>query len=549
MNKLFRALLSTACMAFILVGPAAALDVVVAVNGTGNATAAAPEVKVPTPPPRPIAGFEQCRYVNRSVLNETYDVFAGVAQMIYGDLGLLFNDTSAKVVLLELCGQPFIQPDSLLRKFVIEASGANLTAPVFYGLVDNVGYNGANLLSVVKSAKLVKILQLLNVQSGYVPPPLEFSTVYNNETKRNETSIVESKVDVLATPEWLNFTQQTLNVTTDDYLWATLNIAFVSPEELQEQNAVDSTENVTANKISDAIVGPKTDAPKAEVKTPVADKNDPQTKKAAEALAKELNTTVVTPPGIPVSNHTEKPAARMLYEGDNYEPSNIVWDQIEDGRRLIEIINNYQSQQPVVQAQEVRPQQTWTPQISTLEGDYNYQNVAMQPRPAVVEPRRFEQVPVTSVPVEVIRTSVLPTVVSVNPNKKPKSLGKKKPRTRRNHPTAPYQQQQTGQAPFPSNQNPPAPQQTPAFQQIFVNPHAPHQQQFQTQNSGNWPVNPSPQQYPQFPSKPTQPGQQFPAQDNDNSIFNSSYYFKTNTQSLSTKNAFVGASLQGRQTH
>lgn len=547
MNKDFRAIVSTAVLAFLFMASVSALDVQVAVNGTANLTAT--NVTVQLPPSRPIAGIEQCRYINRSIVNSTYDVFEGIAQMVFGDIGLSVNDTSAKVVLLGLCGQPFINPESLIRKFVIQASGANLTAPVFYGLVDNIGYDGAILLSVVKSTKLVKILQLLNVQSGYVPPPLEFQTVFNNETKQNETTIVESKVDVLATPEWQNFTQQTLNVTTDDYLVATLNIVFNPPLELQEPQTVNATVNGSANKISDAIIGPKVDSKKEDVK-PAADKNDPETKKAAEALAKDLNATVVEPPGIAVGNKTDKPAARLLYDSFYIEPPLSDASQLQDGRRLIEIISNYQSQQSFV------PQRPQVEPIPAKTDDCDDKNDRQDQHMGRFPKQDYQQVPLNSVPVEVIRTSVLPKVVTVKPNYKPKSHGNKNPKVHPRRNNSQGQQQQNVNINYVQRED-------HSYQQVYPNQQGqqvcPNQQGQQRQplpdlNGGNWIQNQpaqaqqQPQQQPQYSFPQAPPAEQFQNQNNNDNIFDRSHYFKSNNNNNS-KNVFVGSSLQGRNSH
>jgi len=465
--------------------------------------------------------------------------------MIFGDIGRPANDTSAKVILLELCGQPFINPESLIRKFVIEASGANLTAPVYYGLVDNIGYDGAILLSVVKSAKLVKILQLLNIQSGYVPPPLEFQTVFNNDTKQNETIIVESNVDVLATPEWQNFTNQTLNVTTDDYLVATLNIVFNSPFELELPEPVNATVNGSANKISDAIIGPKVESKKEEEK-PVADKKDPETKKAADTLAKDLNATVVAPPGIAVGNATDKPAARLLYDSYYIEAPLSDEAQLQDGRRLIEIIQEYQSQPSFV------PQRPQIEPISAKNDDCDDQNNDQGLQMGRFPKQEFQQVPLNSVPVEVIKTSVLPKVVTVKPKHTSKPYGKKHPKVHRRRNNFQGQQQQNVnfnnvQQDDHSDQRKP-----PAYQQVYPNQQGQQRQPLPDLNRGNWIQNQpaqgqqQPQQQTQYSLPQAPPAQQFQNQNNNNNVFDRSHYFKSNNNN---KNVFVGSSLKGRDSH
>lgn len=211
----------------LLASATLALDVEVAVNQTA---VVAPKVNTT------LVGEERCRYIDHSIMGDDYEVFKGLRQLILTDQGLNANDTTVKANLVELCGQMFINPDALLRKFLVELSGGNLTAPVYYGVTDSVSVRGAVLLTIVKSAKMVKILQLLNVKSGYIPPAVEFKTEYNETLKENVTTIVESSLDVAGTEEWKKFTEETLNVTKADFMDATLNIVFL-PLKTADANA------------------------------------------------------------------------------------------------------------------------------------------------------------------------------------------------------------------------------------------------------------------------------------------------------------------------
>lgn len=213
----------------LLASATQALDVVVAVNTTA---VVAPKVN------GTLVGEERCRYIDHSILGDDYEVFKGLRQLIFTDQGLDANDTSVKANLVELCGQMFINPDALLRKFLVELNGGNLTAPMYYGITDSVSVRGAILLTIVKSASLVKILQLLNVKTGYIPPAIEFKTEFNETLNENVTTIVDSKIDVLATEEWKNFTKADLNVTKADFLDATLNIVFL-PAKANDTNATE----------------------------------------------------------------------------------------------------------------------------------------------------------------------------------------------------------------------------------------------------------------------------------------------------------------------
>lgn len=228
----------------LLASATLALDVEVAVNQTA---VVAPKVNTT------LVGEERCRYIDHSIMGDDYEVFKGLRQLILTDQGLNANDTTVKANLVELCGQMFINPDALLRKFLVELSGGNLTAPVYYGVTDSVSVRGAVLLTIVKSAKMVKILQLLNVKSGYIPPAVEFKTEYNETLKENVTTIVESSLDVAGTEEWKKFTEETLNVTKADFMDATLNIVFL-PLKTADANGTNATEAAATTEVKAEVV-------------------------------------------------------------------------------------------------------------------------------------------------------------------------------------------------------------------------------------------------------------------------------------------------------
>lgn len=372
--------LSLALAVALLVSSSACLDVVVNLNAT-NATSVA----------APLIGPERCRFIDQSITGEDYAVFAGLYKLILTDQGLNHNDTTVKANLLSLCGQMFVGPDALLRKYVVALSGANLTAPVYFGVVDQVNVKGALLLSIVKSAKLVKVLQLINVKSGYMPPAIEFKTTFNETTKQNDTVIVDSQIDVLTTEEWKKYSQETLNVTTADFLDSTLNIVFLAAPAANSTNASDAAKTAEAPKDANSTAEVKASGleGQAEIIAPTITEEEAAKvlateKAAAQKLADELAKKDAAAAGIAIE--PKKVDSSGFFQEALYNNGFAV-------RRLIEIRSEGFNQPGVI----VRPfeQLNIAPQIDNAP-----QNVVFNSAPQDVD-------------VEIIKTGIQPAVTGL----------------------------------------------------------------------------------------------------------------------------------------